>query len=187
MFFLTFGENERFHSGFSFRIWAPVLWCFVFQHLALVICEPFGRLWRRLGLPLGLVGPPWARDRFCRFFGLPLWRPKWSHGFCPTAQKQMVLGLFMRKGRFAEIVASEPLCSESNCFLEFIATSGGHLLFQNELVNSNFAVSLGVSNVLFRALCGFFSGVLSGTACRCSGARFFLAEGRAAAAALAFS
>ena len=78
--FSAFGENERFHSGFSFRIWAPVLWCFVFQRLALVICEPLGRLWRRLGLPLGLVGPPWARDRFCRFFGLPLWR-------CLTAQK----------------------------------------------------------------------------------------------------
>ena len=34
--FPAFGENVRFHSGFSFRIWAPVLWCFVFQHLALV-------------------------------------------------------------------------------------------------------------------------------------------------------
>ena len=117
--FPTFGENERFHSGFSFRIWAPVLWCFVFQHLALVICEPFGRLWHRLGLPLGLVGPPWARDRFCCFFGSPLCRPKLSHGFFPNAQKQMVLGLFMRKGRFAEIVASEPLCSEGSCFVEF--------------------------------------------------------------------
>ena len=89
--FPAFGENVRFHSGFSFRIWAPVLWCFVFQHLALVICEPFGRLWHRLGLPLGLVGPPWARDRFCCFFGSPLCRPKWSHGFFPNTQKQMVL------------------------------------------------------------------------------------------------
>ena len=57
-------------------------------------------------------------------------------------KKQMVLGLFMRKGRFAEIVASEPLCSESTCFLEFIVNSGGHLLVQNELVNANFEVSL---------------------------------------------
>ena len=32
--FPAFGENVRFHSGFSVRIWAPVLWCFVFQHLA---------------------------------------------------------------------------------------------------------------------------------------------------------
>ena len=145
--FPTFGEDKRFHSGFSFRIWAPVLWCFVFQHLALVMFEPFGRLWHRLGLPLGLVGPPWARDRFCCIFGSPLCRPKWSHGFFPNPQKQMVLGLFMRKGRFAEIVASEPLCSEGSCFVEFFENSGRRLLAQNGLVDANLEVSLGVSNV----------------------------------------
>ena len=152
LYFPAFGENVRFHSGFSFRIWAPVLWCYVFQHLALVIFEPFGRLWRRLGLPLGLVGPPWATDRFCRFFGSPLCRPKWSHDFCPNAQKQMVLGLFMRKGRFVEIVASGPLCSESSCFLELFVNSGGRLVAQNGLVDANLVISFDVSKV-FPCLC----------------------------------
>ena len=64
-----------------------------------------------------------------------------QNGHMDSAQlhtKQKVLGLCMRKGRFAEIVASEPLCSESTCFLELIANSGGRLLVHNELVNANF-------------------------------------------------
>ena len=152
--FPVFGERRAFSLGlFPSKLCSFVLvlpWCFVFHYLALFFFRLVGCFWRRLGLPLGcpgLVGPPWAGDRFCCFFGSPLCRPTWSHGFFPNAQKQMVLGLFMRKGQFAEIIASEHLCSEGSCFLEFFKNSGRRLLAQNGLVDANLEVSFGVSPV----------------------------------------
>ena len=127
--FSAFGENVRFHSGFSFRIWAPVLWCFVFQHLALVTFEPFGRLWRPLGLPLG---PPGIE--FLRFFGSRLGRPKWPLRFCSNTMKQMVLGLFFRRGWLAEIDTSEPLCSQTHVLYLFLRVSANAFWSQIALI-----------------------------------------------------
>ena len=119
------GETCAFSFGFFPSKWCSfslvLLWRFVCRLLALFFFWLVGYLCGRLGLALcspGLVGPPRARDHFGRFFGSPLWRPKWSHGFCRNIQKQMVLGLFMRKGQLAEIISCEPPCSESSCFLE---------------------------------------------------------------------
>ena len=53
----------------------------------------------------------------------------------------------MRKGRFVEIVASGPLCSESSCFLELFVNSGGRLVAQNGLVDANLVISFDVSKV----------------------------------------
>ena len=117
--FPAFGENVRFHSGFSFRIWAPVPWCFVFQHLALVCFRFFGLLWCCLGWPLGpaaLVGLLWARERFFQIFGSARLRPTWSHECCPNAQKQAVFWQFVHKGRCAEIVGSDLGPTECNYF-----------------------------------------------------------------------
>ena len=103
------GETWAFSFGFSPSKWCSfclvLLWRFVCRAGALFFFRLVGCLCGRLGLPLGspgLVGPPWTRDHFGCFFGSPLWRLKWAHGFCLNAQKQRGLGLFMRKGRLAE-------------------------------------------------------------------------------------
>ena len=126
-----------------------VLWCLVFQHLAntcvftwvfpfefVLRCSGalFSRIWRpsvldsfRLfGVVLDGLWPPrlWSGrsvsgSTFLQFVRSPLLRSKWSPGCCPNAQKHMVLGHFVRKGRCAEIVKGEPDPSESNCFPEF--------------------------------------------------------------------
>ena len=107
--FPTSGETFAFSFGFFSSKWCPfslvLLWRFVCRLLALFFFWLVGCLCGRLGLALGspgLVGPPWTRDHFGCFFGSPLWRPNWSHGFCRNAQKQMGLGIFMRKERLAE-------------------------------------------------------------------------------------
>ena len=103
------GETFAFSFGFFPSKWCSfslvLLWRFVRRLLALFLFGLVGCLCGRLGLALGspgLVGPLWTRDHFGCFFGSPLWRPKWSHGFCRNAQKHMGLGIFMRKERLAE-------------------------------------------------------------------------------------
>ena len=125
----------------------------------------FSAFWAAFGVVLGclwaprvLSGRPGPGIVFSQFFGSPLLRPKWSRGFCPNAQKPMVLGPFLRKGRFAEIARSELHSSQTTCFVLISVHSGGRLLDQNRLCDANFEVSFGVSNVLFRALFGFFLG-----------------------------
>ena len=122
------GKTCVFIRGFPFKFWAPLLWCFVFQHLALVVLETFDRLWCRLGLPLGLVGPPRAKDDFSWFFGSPLVRPTWPFECRLNTEKQAVFGAFMRKGWSPEIATSEPHSFQNACFLAFFVNFRGQLL-----------------------------------------------------------
>ena len=157
---------------FFIRVFSNEVVFFFSAAAALALCVPtfgaffgggllvaYGRLGLALGSP-GLVGPPWTRDRFGCFFGSPLWRPKWSHGFCRNAQKHMGLGLLMRKGRLAESLHASLSVPKATVFSNVFANFGGHLLVQNELVGAELGVSFSVSAVLFRALCGFFLGAL---------------------------
>ena len=135
--FQHMAKNVCFHSGFFLRNGVPFLWC-----CSGALCADFWRfsvfwlvgcLCGRLGLALGspgLVGPPWARDHFGCFFGSPLWRPKWSHGFCRNAQKQTDFGLFMRKGRLAESLHASLSVPKAAVFSSVFANLAGTFWFQ---------------------------------------------------------
>ena len=125
------GETCAFSFGFFPSKWCSfslvLLWRFVCRLLALFFFWLVGCLCGRLGLALGspgLVGPPWTRDHFGCFLGSPLWHPKWSHGFCRNAQKTNGFGAIYAQRAARRIVACEPLCSESNCFLKCFCEFG---------------------------------------------------------------
>jgi hypothetical protein len=138
------GETCAFSFGFFRTKWCSfsllLLWRFVCRLLALFFFWLVGCLCGRLGLALGspgLVGPPWTRDHFGCFFGSPLWRPKWSHGFCRNAQKQMGLGLFMRKGRLAESLHASLSVPKAAVFSNVFAILAGTFWFKMSLLAPN--------------------------------------------------
>ena len=148
--FLAYGETCVFSFGFFPSKWCSfslvLLWRFVCRLLALFFFWLVGCLCGRLGLALGspgLVGPPWARDHFGCFFGSPLWRPKWSHGFCRNAQKQTDFGLFMRKGRLAESLHASLSVPKAAVFSSVFANLVGTFWFQMSSLAPNWGFHSG--------------------------------------------
>ena len=140
--FQHLGKTVRFHSGFFIRNSAPLLWCFVFHHLALFFFGLVGCLCGRLGLALGspgLVGPPWTRDHFCCFFESPLWCPKWSHGFCRNAQKQMVWDYLCAKGGSQKSCHASPSVPKAAVFSSVLRILAGTFWFKMSSLVPNWA------------------------------------------------
>ena len=145
---------------------------FLFSGAALALCVPtFGAfLFLACWLPVrsswvgfGLAGSGRAaldQGSFWLFFWVASLAPEMVTWILPKCTKTNGFGAIYAQRAARRIVACEPLCSESSCFLECFSNFGGHLLVQNELVGAQLGVSFGVSSVLFRALCGFFLGAL---------------------------
>jgi hypothetical protein len=145
---------------------------FLFSAAALALCVPtFGAfLFLACWLPVrsswvgfGLAGSGRAaldQGSFWLFFWVASLAPEMVTWILPKCTKTNGFGAIYAQRAARRIVACEPLCSESSCFLECFCNFGGHLLVQNELVGAELGVSFGVSTVLFRAFCGFFLGAL---------------------------
>ena len=145
---------------------------FLFSGAALALCVPtFGAfLFLACWLPVrsswvgfGLAGSGRAaldQGSFWLFFGVASLGPEMVTWILPKCTKTNGFGTIYAQRAARRIVACEPLCSESSCFLECFSNFGGHLLVQNEFVGAELGFSLGVSSVLIRTLCGFFLGAL---------------------------
>ena len=145
---------------------------FLFSGAALALCVPtFGAfLFLACWLPVrsswvgfGLAGSGRAaldQGSFWLFFWVASLAPEMVTWILPKCTKTNGFGAIYAQRAARRIVACEPLCSESSCFLECFSNFGGHLLVQNELVGAELGISFGISSVLFRALCGFFLGAL---------------------------
>ena len=164
--FQHLGKHALFHSGFFLRNGDPFLWCcsgalcadfwrFSFFGLLVVCAVVLGWLWARRVWP-GRLGP----GIILVVFLVATLAPEMVTWILSKCSKTNWFGAIYARRAARRIVACEPLCSESSCFLERFCEFGGHILVQNELVCAELGVSFGVCSVLFRALCGFFLGAL---------------------------
>ena len=145
---------------------------FLLSGAALALCVPsggaflFSACWLPLRSPwvaFGLAGSGRAaldQGSFWLFFWVAPLEPEMGTWILPKCTKTNGFGPIYAQRAARRIVACEPFCSESSYFLECFPNFGGRLLVQNALVGAQLGVSFGVSNVLFRALCGFFLGAL---------------------------
>ena len=166
MFSSIWGNMCFFIRVFSFEM------VFLFSGAALALCVPtFGAfLFLACWLPVrsswvgfGLAGSGRAalgQGSFWLFFWVASLAPEMVTWILPKCTKTNGFRAIYAQRAARRIVACEPLCSESSCFLVCFCEFGGHFLVPNELVGAQLGVSLGVCSVLFRALCGFFLGAL---------------------------
>ena len=166
MFSSIWGNMHVFIRFFSFEM------VFLFSGAALALCVPtFGAfLFLACWLPVrsswvgfGLAGSGRAaldQGSFWLFFWVATLAPEMVPWILPKCTKTNGFRTIYAQRAARRIVACEPLCSESTCFLDCFCEFRWTPLVQNGLVGAKLGVSFGVSSVLFGALCGFFLGAL---------------------------
>ena len=154
MFSSIWGNMRFFIRFFPFEM------VFLFSGAALALCVPtFGAfLFLACWLPVrsswvgfGLAGSGRAaldQGSFWLFFWVASLAPELVTWILPKCTKTNGFGAIYAQRAARRIVACEPLCSESSCFLECFCEFWRALLEQNGLCSADLRVSLGVSNVL---------------------------------------
>ena len=148
-------EMVLLFSGAALALCVPTLGAFLF----LACWLPVRSSWVGFGLA-GSGRAALDQGSFWLFFWVASLAPELVTWILPKCTKTNGFGAIYAQRAARRIVACEPLCSLNSCFLESFYDFGGHLLVQNDLVGAELGVSFGVSNVLCRAICGFFLGAL---------------------------